>query len=59
MRTFREFVDDESGQGTVEWVLITALIVVVIMGLIYAFREPIVELINRATGEVGDMSMDP
>lgn len=52
MRSFREFIDDESGQGTVEWVLITALIVVVIMGLIMLFREPIMEMIESATGEV-------
>jgi Flp pilus assembly pilin Flp len=48
----RRFFSDDSGQGTVEWVLITALVVVVIMGLIMIFREPIMKLIQTATGEV-------
>jgi Flp pilus assembly pilin Flp len=48
----RGFFSDDSGQGTVEWVLITALVVVVIMGLIMIFREPIMKLISTATGEV-------
>lgn len=50
----RGFFSDERGQGTVEWVLITALVVVVIMGLIMIFREPIVKLIQSATGEVSN-----
>jgi Flp pilus assembly pilin Flp len=48
----RAFFSDDSGQGTVEWVLITALVVVVIMGLIMLFRQPIMDLISKATGDV-------
>jgi Flp pilus assembly pilin Flp len=48
----RGFFQDDSGQGTVEWVLITALIVVAIMALIYAFRDPIFTLINDAKDTV-------
>jgi hypothetical protein len=53
---FRNYFSGETGQGTVEWVLITALIVVVLMGLIMIFRAPIVALIEKATGEVGGWS---
>lgn len=52
VKAVRGFFSDESGQGTVEWVLITALIVVAIMALIYAFREPIFNLINEAKSTV-------
>ena len=48
----------QRGQGTVEWVLITALIVVAIMALIYAFREPIFTLINEAKSTVESWSAD-
>lgn len=53
---FRKYFSGQAGQGTVEWVLITALIVVVLMGLIMIFREPIVALIEKATGDVGGWS---
>lgn len=52
------FLRDKRGQGTVEWVLITALIVVAIMALIYAFREPIFNLINEAKATVESWSAD-
>jgi len=51
-QSVRGYFSGERGQGTVEWVLITALVVVVIMGLIMLFREPIMDLIKGATGEV-------
>lgn len=49
------FVDD-SGQGTVEWVLITALVVIAIMVLIYAFRNKIKELMQEATNTMSGWS---
>jgi len=52
VKAARGFFRDERGQGTVEWVLITALIVVAIMALIYAFRDPIFNLINEAKSTV-------
>lgn len=52
LKAVRGFFQDDSGQGTVEWVLITALIVVAIMALIYAFRDPIFTLINDAKDTV-------
>ena len=45
----RRFVADESGQGTVEWVLLTALVVIAIMILIYAFRNQIKDMMTKAT----------
>jgi len=47
-RLAMSFFADDSGQGTVEWVLITALVVVAIMILIYAFREKIKDLMKTA-----------
>lgn len=47
-RMFRGFLSDESGQGTVEWVLITALVVVAIFILIYAFRDKIKSFMEEA-----------
>ena len=47
--SIRRFIADESGQGTVEWVLITALVVIEIMILIYAFRDKIKKLMQDAT----------
>lgn len=58
VKAVRGFFGDDSGQGTVEWVLITALIVVAIMALIYAFREPIFKLIEDAKGTVESWSAD-
>lgn len=57
-KAVRAFFTDDRGQGTVEWVLITALIVVAIMALIYAFREPIFNLINQAKATVESWSAD-
>jgi len=51
----RFFVDD-SGQGTVEWVLITALVVVAIMILIYAFRDKIKDMMKQATDTMSSWS---
>lgn len=45
----KRFVADDSGQGTVEWVLITALVVIAIMILIYAFRDKIKAMMQQAT----------
>jgi Flp pilus assembly pilin Flp len=56
VKAARGFFRDDRGQGTVEWVLITALIVVAIMALIYAFREPIFNLINEAKSTVESWS---
>jgi len=50
----RGFVDDESGQGTVEWVLITALVVVFVMVLIIVFRDQIGGLWDSVTGWMDD-----
>jgi len=58
VKAVRGFFNDDSGQGTVEWVLITALIVVAIMALIYAFRGPIFELIKTAQGTVEGWSAE-
>jgi Flp pilus assembly pilin Flp len=48
-RFARGFLLDDRGQGTVEWVLITALVVIAIMILIYAFRDKIKEMMKSAT----------
>ncbi len=48
-RMTRSFLLDDRGQGTVEWVLITALVVIAIMILIYAFRDKIKEMMNKAS----------
>lgn len=62
MRSFgkvvRRFWSDETGQGTVEWVLITALVVVVIMALILIFKDEIKRLIGEATDKVSGWSVD-
>jgi Flp pilus assembly pilin Flp len=58
VKAVRSFFRDEGGQGTVEWVLITALIVVAIMALIYAFRGPIFKLIEEAQATVEGWSAD-
>jgi len=52
----RNFFVDERGQGTVEWVLITALIVVAVMILIMLFGDEIKRLISEATGWVSGQS---
>jgi Flp pilus assembly pilin Flp len=50
------FFADETGQGTVEWVLITALVVVAIMILIYAFRDQIKAMMQKATDTMSSWS---
>ncbi len=52
-----DFFTDEEGQGTVEWILITALIVVALMILIYAFRQPIMDLVGEAQDETESFSI--
>ena len=55
-KTLRSFISDDSGQGTVEWVLITALVVIAIMVLIYAFRDKIKAMMEKATSTMESWS---
>jgi len=54
----RGFFVDERGQGTVEWVLITALIVVAVMILIMLFGDEIKRLVEEATDWVSGQSVN-
>jgi len=44
----KKFWSDESGQGTAEYVLLIAIVV----GLVIAFKKPIVDAMNKQIGEV-------
>jgi len=44
-----EFLADDSGQGTVEYILIIAMIVIAIMVALAIFRNQIKALINKVT----------
>ena len=47
--TFQQIWKDESGQGATEYILI----LVVVSVLVIAFREQIVDIFKKRTGEVG------
>ena len=42
LKTFRDFLQEEEGMGTVEIILI----IVVLVGLVLIFREQITEIVN-------------
>ena len=45
----KNFIQDESGQGTTEYILI----LVVVVGIAIAFRKPIVQVIEGKIGSLG------
>ncbi len=47
MEAIQEFLSDESGQGTVEYILIIAMIVIAIMVALALFRNQIKDLIDK------------
>lgn len=47
VEAFREFFSDDSGQGTVEYILIIAMIVIAIMVALALFRNQIKDLIDK------------
>lgn len=51
-RSARQLVGRAEGQGTLEYVLIIALVVVVILGLIWLLREQIGNIVQWATDTI-------
>ena len=45
----KNFIKDESGQGTTEYILI----LVVVVGVAIAFKDPIMKIIRDKVGNVG------
>ena len=43
----------EEGQGTMEYVLIIALMVVAVLGILWAFRDKLTEWITAAAQKIG------
>ena len=48
----KRFVKDDRGQGTLEYVLIIGIIVVVLFGILYLARKPLLEIMNKATNAI-------
>lgn len=49
----REFLSDESGQGTMEYILIVGLIVIFLIVALYFFRNNLKEFINKVADWLG------
>lgn len=49
-KTLKQLWQDESGQGATEYILI----LVVVAGIVFAFKDQILEIIRDRTSEVGD-----
>lgn len=56
MNRFRSFVEDKSGAVTVDWVALTAAVVVIGIGLVYAVfgtgQDGVAGLVDNLTGEL-------
>lgn len=48
LKTFRQFIKEEDGMGTVEVILI----IVVLVGLVVIFKEKITEIINSIFSKI-------
>ena len=48
LKTFRQFIKEEDGMGTVEVILI----IVVLVGLVVIFKEKITEIVNSIFSEI-------
>ena len=48
-RRLREFLSDESGQGTMEYILIVGLIVIFLIVALYLFRNALGNFINKVS----------
>lgn len=48
LKTFRQFIKEEDGMGTVEVILI----IVVLVGLVVIFKEKITEIVNSIFGKI-------
>lgn len=54
MLRFRDFLEDESGAGVVELILI----IVVLIGLVLIFKEQITDLVNDLFDTIRDQAGD-
>jgi Flp pilus assembly pilin Flp len=52
MRTLTRFLKDEDGAVTVDWVVLTASVVVLAMLITYFLREPIFNMLTFIAEEV-------
>lgn len=48
LKTFRQFIKEEDGMGTVEVILI----IVVLVGLVVIFKEKITEIVNAIFNKI-------
>lgn len=48
LKTFRQFIKEEDGMGTVEVILI----IVVLVGLVVIFKEKIMEIVNSIFSKI-------
>lgn len=48
LKTFRQFIKEEDGMGTVEVILI----IVVLVGLVVIFKEKITEIVNSIFNKI-------
>lgn len=48
LKTFRQFIKEEDGMGTVEVILI----IVVLVGLVVIFKEKITEIVNSISSKI-------
>ena len=54
----KRFLKDDRGQGTLEYVLIIGIIVVVLFGILYLARKPLLEIMNKATNAIKQWGSD-
>ena len=52
LKTFRQFIKEEDGMGTVEVILI----IVVLVGLVVIFKEKITEIVNSIFSKITNYS---
>lgn len=53
MQRFRQFFSDESGQGTMEYILIVGLIVIFLIVALYFFRDQLKAFIDKVADWLG------
>jgi Flp pilus assembly pilin Flp len=49
-KRFRTLLKEDRGQGTLEYVLIIGIIVVVLFGILFLARKPLKQIMNGAVG---------
>jgi Flp pilus assembly pilin Flp len=55
-KKLRKFIENDSGQGMVEYILIIGLVVLFIVVVMIAFRDAVIGFINKVIGWINGQS---